>query len=126
MINVIKVKSAFDDARGSIFDIVEAEVRHVGIIESKKGSVRAKHYHKKSTQYTFILSGKVEFFEKDMKTENAKLDKTTLGPFDLVITPPGVFHAIRCLEDCVFLDMTSESRAGKGYEEDTVRVDMEL
>ena len=123
MINVVKIKAAFEDIRGSIFDIIEGEVRHVGIIKSKVGSVRARHYHKKSTQYTFIISGKVEFFEKKLHEKNAKMEKVILGPFDLVITPPGIYHAIKCIEDCIFLDMTSESRVGNGYEEDTVRVD---
>ena len=126
MINVIKIKPAFNDERGSIFDIVEKEVRHIGIITSKKGVVRANHYHKKSIQYTFILSGKVEFFEKDLRLKNPKTESVTLGSFDLVITSPMVIHAMKFLEDSVFLEMTSESRVGNGYEEDTVRVDLKI
>lgn len=126
MINVIKVKSAFTDERGSIFDIVQNTVGHVGLITSKKGVIRARHYHKKSTQYTFVLSGKVEFFEKDPRSKNPKIESVTLGPFDLVITPPMVIHAMKFLEDSVFLEMTSESKSGDGYEKDTVRVDLDI
>ena len=126
MINVVKIKPAFTDDRGSIFDVVEDNVGHTGIIEIRRGAIRGKHYHKRSTQYTFLVSGKMEFFEKDLIHKNSKIESVVLEPFDLVITPPMKAHAMKGLEDSVFLDMTTESRSGKGYEEDTVRLEMEI
>src|SRR3990167_6536439 len=89
----------FTDERGSIFDLIEEKVGHVGLITSNKGAVRGKHYQKKSI---------------------------IIEPYDLIATPPNVAHAMRALENCVFLDCTTESRGEQGYEQDTVRIEMEI
>lgn len=121
-----RLKPQFTDERGSIFDLIEEQVGHVGLITSNKGAVRGKHYHKKSTQFTFLLSGKMEFFTKDLRHNDSKIKLIILEPYDLIVTPPNVAHAMRALENCVFLDCTTESRGEKGYEEDTVRIEMEV
>ena len=116
----------FTDERGSIFDLIEEQVGHVGLITSNKGAVRGKHYHKKSTQFTFLLSGKMEFFTKDLRNKDSKVKSVIMEPYDLIATPPNVAHAMRAIENCVFLDCTTESRGEQGYEQDTVRIEMEI
>jgi len=118
-----KLKPAFGDERGEIWDIAEGGgIQHVGLIKSKKGAVRANHYHKKATQYTFILKGKVEWYTKDLRDDSAETTKTILEPGDLAIDPPEVAHAMVAMEDTEFLDMTDVSRESGGYEEDTIRI----
>ena len=58
-------KVAFKDARGTILDILDGvPLNAVTIITNKKGAVRANHYHKKTIQYTYILTGRVKYVSK--------------------------------------------------------------
>jgi len=43
---------------------------------------------------------------------------------DLVLTSPGVIHAMKALEDTVFWAITTETRNQKAYEKDTVRINI--
>src|SRR3989344_6112950 len=104
-----KIKPAFTDARGHIFDIVEEPISHVGLITFKKGAIRGNHYHKKSVQYTYILKGK-----------RKKTFILTEGMFSRI--SPQIVHAYKALTSAAMLDMSTLVRGEKGYEDDTVRV----
>lgn len=119
---VFTIEPAFTDDRGSIFDLVEAPVGHVGMITSNEGAVRANHYHLESTQYTYVISGKLELKTRH-KDEDGEPRVDILEAGMLAVTPPHIIHAVTALEDTVFLDATTKSRTDDGYEEDTVRVD---
>ena len=55
-----KLRSNFKDSRGDILDIfVNNPKDHCTLVTFNKGSIRGNHFHKKSIQYTFILSGKL-------------------------------------------------------------------
>ena len=56
------LKPVFSDKRGDIFDIVEGKVGHVGLVTFKTGVIRGNHYHKKSTQYSYVLDGTIELW----------------------------------------------------------------
>ena len=115
-----KIKPAFTDARGHIFDIVEEPISHVGLITFKKGAVRGNHYHKKSVQYTYILKGKITFVTSDIKGKRKKTCILTEGMFSRI--PPQIVHAYKALTSAAMLDMSTLARGVKGYEDDTVRV----
>jgi quercetin dioxygenase-like cupin family protein len=118
-----QIKPAFADQRGTIADLVEGKkLQHVGLIVSRKGAVRGNHYHKKATQYAYILRGKVAYYRKDLRVKAAGVEKFILGPGSLMIEPPRVVHAIVALEDTEFLDMTDVSRENKGYDKDVFRI----
>lgn len=116
------VKPEFVDDRGGITRIVQSEVpmRAVLFITSKAGSVRANHYHKKDSHYTYILSGKMAYSEKPV--EGGEITSVVLEAGDMVYTPPMMVHAMKFLEDSVFLACTTESREQSAYEADTIRV----
>ncbi len=115
-----KVKPAFTDKRGKIFDLIEAPVGHTGLITFRKGAVRGNHYHKKSTQYSYVISGKLTLFVADINGAYKK--KFTLGPGTVSIIPPHIIHTYTALTDATMLDLTTLARTAKGYEQDTVRV----
>ena len=61
-----KLKISSKDSRGEIIDIFQNEkYEHATIVTFKKNSIRGNHFHKKSTQYSLILSGK--FISKEVK-----------------------------------------------------------
>ncbi|KKT77456.1 MAG: Cupin 2 conserved barrel domain protein [Candidatus Giovannonibacteria bacterium GW2011_GWC2_44_8] len=115
-----KITPVFKDKRGSIFDILEVPVSHVGIVTFKKGAVRGNHYHKKSAQYSYILSGKIELTIKKINEKRAR--DRILKEGDLTTIPPNMIHTYRALENSSMLDLTTYARGIKGYETDTVRV----
>ena len=120
-----KIKAAFEDERGAIYDLLDKEtIHHIGMITSKKGSVRGNHYHEEARQITYVLSGKVELTLKDMKEKNAKPQKIIMESGDIVDIPAMVAHSLKALEDTMFLIFTDKQRADGGYENDTHRIVM--
>jgi|SRR3989338_866331 len=115
-----RVVPVFKDARGIILDILEKPVSHIGLVTFKKGATRGNHYHKKSTQYSYVLGGKIELTIK--KINEKKIRKIILKEGDLTTIPRNMIHTYRALENSSMLDLTTYARGIKGYETDTVRV----
>lgn len=115
----------FTDRRGAISRIVDQDkfqIRSVLKITSKAGTVRSNHYHKKDSHYIYVESGKCEYSEKPAHVKGAKLQSAVLVPGDVVLSEPGVIHAVKFLEDSVLYAYTTEGRDQQAYEADTVRV----
>ena len=110
------------DNRGSIIKILEGKITSVLLIPSKKGAVRANHYHKQDSHYVYMISGKMRYSTKNLLKKNSRRSSVILKQGDLVYTPPRMAHAMEFLEDSVFLALTTKSRKKKIYEDDTVRI----
>lgn len=117
-----KVKPIHEDARGSIVKVLEGKVISVLLIPSKKGAVRANHYHKRDSHYVYMVSGKMRYTVKDLNKKGSRKKSVILEAGDLIYTPPMIAHAMEFLEDSVFLALTTESRKQKAYENDVVRI----
>lgn len=102
----------------------EIQITSVLLIISKKGSIRANHYHKKDTHYSYLISGKMEYTSKNLTRKRAKKTTRIVHAGEIIKTPPMMIHAMRFLEDTVFLALTTESRKRKDYERDTVRIQL--
>ena len=121
---IIKIKPAFEDDRGSIWDFLTDEIiSHVGFLETKKGSTRGKHYHKEQKQFTLVQKGKIKVSTKYINDKNAKIEVFELNEMEMVVFPPLMYHSIEAIEDSKCLIFTSKSRKGTGYEEDTYRIE---
>lgn len=120
---VYRRKVAFKDSRGTIMDIVDGTpLNAVTIITNKKGAVRANHFHKKTIQYTFVLSGRVQYASKGKGGRKTAI----LRPGDLAVSPPGEWHATKALTDATFLALAHGLRHGRDYEKDTFRLAVPL
>lgn len=118
-----KIKPDFVDDRGEIFKLLDdgkTDIKSVLLITCKKGSIRANHYHKTDSHYSYMVSGSMEYFERPINGK--KTESIIVKEGEIVFTPPMVEHAMRFLEDSVFLALATKSRQHKSYEEDTVRV----
>ena len=61
----IKSKVNHKDNRGIIADLIENEkINAITYITFLKNKVRGNHYHKKTIQWNFVVSGKVIFISK--------------------------------------------------------------
>lgn len=124
-IKVIHTKPEFVDDRGGILRIINQDkfpIRAVLRITSKKGAIRSNHYHKNDYHYIYVESGSCEYSEKSADKPNAKVETVTLLQGDLVLSNPGIIHAVKFLQDTVLYAFTSEQRKQGQYEEDIVRV----
>ena len=119
-----KIKPFFVDERGEmsvLLDDGKTDIKSVLLISSKKGSVRANHYHKEDSHYCYMLSGKMEYFEKPIGADDSKMEKEILETGDMIYSPSMVIHAMRFLEDTEWVVLATKSRKDGNYEEDTVR-----
>ena len=116
---VKKIEPAFEDERGAISNVLDEPITHVAIITSKKGAIRANHYHPDQTQYEYLISGMYESYSKNLKDKNAEIEKQIIEPGSLVITPPMIAHAWHVIEDSVTLNLTTGRRDNKNFSEHT-------
>ncbi len=114
-----KLIPVFTDKRGSIFDLVEEKVGHIGIITFNKGVTRANHYHKKSIQYSYVLEGKLKLTISDIDGSNKKV--VTLTPGMLTTIPAKTIHIYTAITKAKIIDITTMSRKDNGYEKDTIK-----
>ena len=119
-----KIKCIQEDERGSITDIVEkVDFNGATIILSKSGSVRGNHFHKKTIQHVYVLSGKMKCLAQkpQQKVMRATVEQGDLVSHDLLES-----HSFEALEDTLFLVLSSGLRTGKDYEKDTYRLESPL
>lgn len=124
MIKVQHLKPIDRDKRGSIIRVMEGKITSVLVIPSKKGAVRANHYHKQDTHYVYMVSGKMRYTIKDLFKKRSKKQSVILKTGDLVYTPAMTAHAMEFLEDSLFLALTTQKRDQRHYESDTVRIEL--
>ena len=116
----IKKNIVHRDKRGSIIDLLERKnINAITFITQKKGKIRGNHFHRKTTQWNYLIRGKIELFAKK---KNKSLKKIILLKGDIVETEKNEKHAIKALKDSEFLVFTQGPRGGKNYEKDTFRL----
>ena len=111
----------FEDERGTIRDvIVESGIDAVTLLTCNPGSVRANHFHKKSTQYLYVVSGK---FLCASQMGDGPIETREMTEGDFITNPPGEKHAFKALEKSVALCIAKGERKGENYEADTFRLE---
>lgn len=123
-VEIKKIESDFTDERGIISDLLNKPIGHVGLITTEKGTIRANHYHKLSTQYNYILCGRFEVLIAPAN-QPTNVKKLVVNTGELIIIPPNVIHQFKAIERTIMIDMVSESRDEGKYEEDVYRVKIE-
>ena len=116
-----KLITNFKDQRGIIKDVIQEDINSITYITIKKGKIRGNHYHKKTTQWNFIINGSVKlFYKKNVFSKTIK--KVLLKKNDLAVCRPNEPHAFKSLKDCEIIVFTKGPRKGKEYETDTYRL----
>ena len=120
---LVNLEKPFVDNRGSIQPLVDKMMKSAVLIQSKKGSLRANHYHKTDWHYCYVISGSIEYFHRTTGS-NDDPEKILVQKGEMIFTPPMVDHAMRFPVDTTFLTLSRNSRDQKTYEEDVVRINM--
>lgn len=121
---VVRKKPVFKDKRGQITDIFEgSKFDCLTVLTCKNGSVRGNHFHKRTTQYTYIVDGTFRLY---VQIPGQKIESKIVKGGDLVISPPHERHAFRAMEDSRMLAFCTGPRAGKQYETDTFKLEVPI
>lgn len=125
-----KKKINQEDSRGYILDIFVKDPKdHCTIVTFNKNAIRGNHFHKKSTQYSFILEGELLMITSkvnNMGIFNNKIKKKIVKKNDLIIHKPFVSHAFKALKKSKMLAFADGIRGGKNYKKDTFKLDIKL
>ena len=111
-----KGQNEFIDSRGKIsnYELTEP-VNLVGYIESKKGTVRANHFHPIQEQKCLLVKGQYISVYKDLINEKSYRVTHVVNEGDLIVTKPNVAHTMVFTKDSVFLNLVRGEREHKNY-----------
>lgn len=118
---IVPLDIEFRDERGVIVPLVDLKMESAVLISSKKGSVRANHYHTTDWHFCYVISGKIDYYHRPTGSDAAP-EKITVNAGQQFFTPPMVDHAMVFLEETVFLTLGRNSRRQEVYEADVVRI----
>lgn len=120
-----KTKIDFKDKRGDIRDLFVGPAFDAGtLITCTKGSVRGNHYHKKTTQLDYVLTGSFTFYWRNGL--RGRVSKKVVRAGDVIEFAPGECHALKARTYAELLSFTRGPRKGKDYDADTFRLDTPL
>ncbi|MEM7250898.1 MAG: cupin domain-containing protein [Pseudomonadota bacterium] len=117
----IVLSEGFKDDRGVIQPLVDLIMKSAVMITSKKGAVRANHYHKTDWHYCYVVNGCIEYYHRPTGSDQEP-EKIMLKTGEMVFTPPMVDHAMKFPEDTTFLTLSRNPRDQESYEADVVRI----
>lgn len=118
---VTYIGPAVTDKRGAIYNIVQGvDLRQAALITTSRGKERGNHYHKRQTQYTFIVKGRVRCVSWPVG-HSERLIKQNAISGDLVVTPPGVVHKRVYLKQTIEVALYTLARS-EDENEDTYKV----
>ncbi len=120
---LVPLEKPFVDARGEIQPLVDLMMESAVLIKSKKGTLRANHYHKTDWHYCYVLEGRIEYYHRPTGSD-AEPECIVVEAGQMVFTPPMIDHGMKFPEDCVFLTLSRNPRDQESYEADVVRINM--
>jgi len=97
----LEFKKEFGDIRGKII-FLEYGDKSVNVMEIKQGFARGGHYHKTDTVH-FLLSGKVEYREENIKTGTEKI--SMISSPQIIFVPANTAHLLIALENSLFFEV---------------------
>ena len=119
MSHKVALTDGFIDSRGTILPIVD-DFANVQIIHSKKGAVRANHYHKTDSHYCYLITGKVEYHWRNHGEDTIHTEIFTAG--DLFLTGPNIDHQMVFQEDSIMVVVSEFKRDAVSYDADIVKI----
>ena len=106
----------FIDERGKISNHELTEpINLIGLIESKKGTIRANHYHPQQEQKCLFTKGQIIEIFQDILNPNAPKITQVVNEGQLSIIKPNVAHTMVFTKDTTFLNLVRGERDHENY-----------
>jgi nucleoside-diphosphate-sugar epimerase/dTDP-4-dehydrorhamnose 3,5-epimerase-like enzyme len=106
----------FIDERGKIsnFELTEP-INMVGLIDSKKGTIRANHYHPQQEQKCLFTKGQIiEIYQDILNPDSPKITQV-VNEGQISIIKPNVAHTMVFTKDTTFLNLVRGEREHENY-----------
>ena len=104
------------DARGRISNHELTEpVNLIGLIDSKKGTIRANHYHPQQEQKCLFTKGQIIEIFQDILNPNSPKITQVVNEGQLSIIKPNVAHTMVFTKDTTFLNLVRGERDHENY-----------
>ena len=106
----------FIDARGKISNHELTEpINLIGLIDSKKGTIRANHYHPQQEQKCLFTKGQIIEIFQDILNPNSPKITQVVNEGQLSIIKPNVAHTMVFTKDTTFLNLVRGEREHDNY-----------
>jgi len=106
----------FIDSRGKISNHELTEpINMVGLVDSKKGTIRANHYHPQQEQKCLFTKGQIIEIFQDIVNPNSPKITQIVNEGQLSIIKPNVAHTMVFTKDTTFLNLVRGEREHKNY-----------
>lgn len=117
----VPLDEPFRNQNGKIQNLILKSITSVAAITSRKGAVRANHYHKTDWHYAYVVSGAIAYFERAI--DSSEIPKPIIFKTGhMFFTPPMREHSMVFLEDTIIITMAKNVRSHENHESDVVRV----
>ncbi len=104
------------DQRGAISNHELTEpINLIGLIDSKKGTIRANHYHPQQEQKCLFTKGQIIEIFQDIVNPNAPKITQVVNAGQLSIIKPNVAHTMVFTKDTTFLNLVRGERDHENY-----------
>ena len=114
--HVRKGEKEFIDQRGKISNHELPEpINLIGLIDSKKGTVRANHYHPIQEQKCLVTKGQFISVYQDLLNKNSPKITHVVDEGQLIVTKPNTAHAMVFPKDTIFLNLVRGEREHDNY-----------
>ena len=109
-------ENIFLDERGKISNHELTEpINLIGLIESKKGTLRANHYHPQQEQKCLFTKGQIIEVFQDIISHDAPKVTQVVNAGQLSVIKPNVAHTMIFTKDSTFLNLVRGERDQENY-----------
>ena len=106
----------YADDRGKIsnFELTEP-INMIGLIDSKKGTIRANHYHPQQEQKCLFTKGQIIEIFQDILNPNSPKITQVVNEGEISTIKPNVAHTMVFTKDTTFLNLVRGEREHENY-----------
>ncbi|MBD1160742.1 NAD-dependent epimerase/dehydratase family protein [Pelagibacterales bacterium SAG-MED15] len=106
----------YADNRGKIsnFELTEP-INMIGLIDSKKGTIRANHYHPQQEQKCLFTKGQIIEIFQDILNPNSPKITQVVNEGEISTIKPNVAHTMVFTKDTTFLNLVRGEREHENY-----------
>ena len=109
-------ENEYIDPRGKISNHELTEpINMIGLIDSKKGTIRANHYHPQQEQKCLFTKGQIIEIFQDILNPNSPKITQVVNEGQLSIIKPNVAHTMVFTKDTTFLNLVRGEREHNNY-----------
>ena len=109
-------ENEFVDSRGKISNHELTEpINMIGLIHSKKGTIRANHYHPQQEQKCLFTKGQIIEIFQDILNPNSPKITQVVNEGQLSVIKPNVAHTMVFTKDTTFLNLVRGEREHENY-----------